>query len=234
MGDSIWEKHVDNYFWSYATQLLASVILIGTIIQLSRESLDFLSDILKCITGFYFCCGRLFLFFTETKQMNCWHWFQHIFPVWLFSSVQSLSHVWLFVTPWTVACQASLSTTNFWSLLKLMSMESVIPSNRLILCCCLLLLPSIVPSIRVFSIESVLPIRWPKYWSIGFSISPSNEYPGLISFRIDWFDLCAVQGTLKSLLQHHNSKTSILRCSAFFIVQLSHLYMTSGKSHSFD
>ena len=133
MGDSIWEKHVDNYFWSYATQLLASVILIGTIIQLSRESLDFLSDILKCITGFYFCCGRLFLFFTETKQMNCWHWFQHIFPVWLFSSVQSLSHVWLFVTPWTVACQASLSTTNSQSLLKLMSIKSVMPSNHLIL-----------------------------------------------------------------------------------------------------
>ena len=125
------------------------------------------------------------------------------------SSVQSLSRVRLFATPWTAAHQAFLSIANSWSLLKLMSIESVIPSNHLILCCPLLLMPSIFPSIRVFSNESVLRIRWPKYWSFGFSISPSNEYSGLISFRIDWLDLLAVQGTLKSLLQHHSSKASI-------------------------
>ena len=147
-----------------------------------------------------------------------------------FSSVQSLSRVRLFVTSWTAARQASLSITNSWSLLKLMSIESVMPSNHLILCCPLLLLPSIFPSIRVFSNESALHIRWPKYWSFSFSISPSNEYSGLISFRMDWLDLLAVQGTLKSLLQYHSSKASILWCSAFFIVQLSHPYMTTGKT----
>ena len=139
----------------------------------------------------------------------------------MFSSVQSLSHVRLFVTPWTAARQASLSVTNSRSLLKLMSFKLVRPSNHLILCRPLLLPPSIFPSIRVFSNDSVLPIRWPNYWSYSFSISPSNEYLGLISFRIDRFDLLAVQGTLKSLLQHHSSKASFLRCSAFFIVQLS-------------
>ena len=140
-----------------------------------------------------------------------------------FSSVQfqSLSCVRLFVTPWTTSGQASLSITNSQSLLKLMSIESVMPSNHLSLCRPLLRLPSIFPSIRVFSNESVLCIRWPKYWSFSFSISPSNEYSGLISFMIDWFDLLAVQGTLKSLLQHHSSKTSILQNSAIFIVQLS-------------
>ena len=139
-----------------------------------------------------------------------------------FSSVQSLSCVRLFVTPWTVAYQASLSITNSRSLPKPMSIESVMPSNHLILCRPLLLLPSILPSIRVFSIESALHIRWPKYWSFSFNISPSNEHPLLISFRMDWLDFFAVQGTLKSLLQHHHSKASILRHSAFFIVQLSH------------
>ena len=144
--------------------------------------------------------------------------------------VQFLSHVWLFfVTPQTAACQASLSFTISLSLLKLMSIESVMPSNHLILCCPLLL-PSIFPNIRVFSNESALQIRWPKYWSFSFSISPSNEYLELISFRIDWFVLLAVQGTLKSLLQLHSSKASILWCSAFFIVQLSHPYMTTGKT----
>ena len=138
-------------------------------------------------------------------------------------SVQSLSRVRLFATPWTAAHQASLSITNSQSLLKLKSVESVMPSNHLILCSPLLFLPSIFPSIRVFSNESVLLIKWPKDWS--FSISPSSEYSGLISFRTDWFDL-AVQGTLKSLLQHLNPEASILRCSAFFMVQLSHLYMT--------
>ena len=142
-------------------------------------------------------------------------------------SVQSLSHVQLLATPWTAAHQASLSITNSPSLLRLMSIESVMPSNHLILCHPLLLLPSVFPSIRVFSNESVLLIRWPEYWSFSFSISPSNEHSGLISFRIDWFDLLAVQGTLKSLLQHHSSKGSILRQSAFLIVQLSHPYMTT-------
>ena len=132
-----------------------------------------------------------------------------------FSSVQSLSCVQLFATPWTAAHQASLSITNSWRLLKLMSIKSVMPSNHLILCHPLLLLPSIFPNIRVFSNESVLCISWPKYCSFSFSISPSNEYSGLISFRIDWFDLLAVQGTLKSLLQHHSSKASILQCAAF-------------------
>ena len=133
-------------------------------------------------------------------------------------------------TPWTVACQGSLSITISWSLLKSMPTESMMPSNHLILCCPLLLLPSIFPRIRIFSNESVLHIRWPKCWSFSFSISPSNEKSGLISFRTDWFDLLAVQGTLKSLLQHHSSKASILRCSAFFMVQLSHLYMTTRKT----
>ena len=143
------------------------------------------------------------------------------------SSVKSLSHVQLFVTPWTAACQTSLSTTNSRSLLRLMSIKSVMPSNHLILCHPLLLLPAIFPSIRVFSNESVLCIRWPKYWC--FSISHSNEYSGLISFRMDWFDLLAVQGTLKNLLQKHCSKASILQCSAFFIVQLSHPYIILEK-----
>ena len=147
-----------------------------------------------------------------------------------FSSVQSLRHVRLFVTPWTAAHQASLSITNSWSLLKLTSIELVIVSNQLILCCPLLLQPSIFPSISIFSNESVLHIRWPKYWSFRFSISPSDEYSGLISFRMDWFDLLAVQGTLKSLLQYHSSKVSVLQCSAFFIDQLSHPFMTSTSA----
>ena len=134
------------------------------------------------------------------------------------------------MTPWTAACQASLSVTNSWSLLRLMSIELVMPSNHLILCHPLLLLPPIPPSIRVFSSESVLCLRWPKYWSFSFSISPFNEYSGLISFRIDWLDLLAVQGTLKSLLHHHSSKASILWRSVFFIVRLSHPYMTTGKT----
>ena len=148
------------------------------------------------------------------------------------SSVQSLSHVQLFATPWTAACQSSLSITNSWNLFKLMFIESVMPSNHLILCHPLLLLPSMFPSIRVFSSESVLHIRWPKYWSFSFLISASSEYSGLISFRIGWLDLLAVQGTLKSLLQHHRLKASILQCSAFFVVQLSHPYMTTGKAVS--
>ena len=147
-----------------------------------------------------------------------------------FSSVQSLSCVRLFATLWTAACQSSLSITNYQSPPKPMSIESVMPSNHLILCHPFLLLPSIFPSMRVFSKESALHIRWPKYWSFNFSISPSNEHPGLISFRMDWLDLLAVQRTLNSLLQHHSSEASILQCSVFFIVQLTHPYMTTGKS----
>ena len=152
----------------------------------------------------------------------CFHWISLLSWV-IFSSVQSLSHVHLFATPCTAACQASLSITNSWSLLKLMSIESVMPSDRLILCRPLLLLPPIPPSIRVSSNESTLRMRWPKYWSFSFSISPSNEHPGLISFRMDWLYLLAVQGTLKSLLQHHSSKASVIRHLAFFTVH-SHIH----------
>ena len=148
----------------------------------------------------------------------------------IFSSVQSLNCVRLFATPLITACQASLSITNSLSLVKLMSTKSMMPSSHLILCRPLLLLPPIPSTIRIFSNESTLHMRWPKYWSFSFSISPSNEHPGLISFRMDWLDLLAVQGTHKSLLQHHSSKASILRRSAFFTVQLSHPYMTTGKT----
>ena len=154
------------------------------------------------------------------------YWFVHL----CVSSVQSLSRVQLFATSWTAAHQASMSITNSQSLLRLMSIESMMPSNHLILYHPLLLLPSNFPSIRVFFNESVLCIRWPKYWSFRFTISPSNEHPGLISSRMDWLDLLAVQKTLKSLLQHHSSKASILQRSAFFTVQLSHPYMTTGKT----
>ena len=147
-----------------------------------------------------------------------------------FSSVQSFSRVWLFVTPWTAARQASLSITNSWSLSKLMSIGSVKPSNHLILCRPLLLLPSIFPNIRVFSNESALRIKWPKYWSFSFNVSPSKEHPGPISLRTDWLALLTVQGTLKSLLQHHSSEASIFLCSTLFIVQLSHPYMTTVKT----
>ena len=151
------------------------------------------------------------------KFCHCWKWSlkRNCLNTLTISSVQSLSCVWLFATLWTIAHQASLSITNSRSLLKFMSIESVMPSNQLILCCPLLLLPSIFPSIRVFSNESVLHIKWPKYWSFSFSISPSNEYSALISFTIDWLDLLAVQGTLKSLLQHHSSEASILQHSAY-------------------
>ena len=145
-----------------------------------------------------------------------------------------LSCVLFFVTPWTTACQASLSITNSWRLLKLMTIESVMPSNHLILCHPLILLPSIFPSLGVFSNESALRIRWPKYWSFSFSIGPSNKHTGLISFRTTWLALHADQGTLKSLLQHHSSKASILWCSAFLVVQLSHPYMTIEKNYSLD
>ena len=147
-----------------------------------------------------------------------------------FSSVQLLSRVWLFVIPWIQTCQVFLSITNSQSSLKFTSIELGMPSSHLILCCPLLLLPPIPPSIRIFSSEATLLMRWPKYWSFSFSISPSKEIPGLISFRRNWLDLLAVQGTLKSLLQHHSSKPSILWCSAFFMIQLSYPYMTTGKT----
>ena len=156
--------------------------------------------------------------------------FRSFFKSYFFSSVQLISHVWLIAAPWTAACQASLSITNSQSLLKLMSIKLAMPSNHLIFCQPLLLLPSIFPSNRVFSNESVLCIRWPKYWSFSFNISPSNEYSGLVSFRMHWLDLLAVQGTLEILLQHHSSKASIPLRSAFFIVQLSYPYMTTGKT----
>ena len=148
----------------------------------------------------------------------------------MLSSVQSLSRIWLLATPWTAALQASLSITNPRSLLKLMSIEAVMPSSHLILCRPLLLLPSIFPCIRIFSNKSALHIRWPTYWSFSFNISSSNEHSGLIFFRMYWLDLLAIQGTLKSLLQHHNSKASILLCSGFFIVQLLYPYRTTGKT----
>ena len=179
------------------------------------------------------CLSKLWMLSRPCEhQMNSciWHHFENSPVPHQFSSVQSLSHVQLSATPWTAAHEASLSITNSQSLFKLMSIESVMPSNHLILCHPPLLLPSIFPSIRVFSNESVLHIRWPKYWSFSFSISPSDEYLGLISFRMDWLDLLAVQGTLKSLHQHHSAKSSILQLSVFFIVQLSHPYMTTGKT----
>ena len=168
----------------------------------------------------HLCCPAVSLLIRESQKL---------LGLIQFSSVQSLSRVRLFATPWTAACQASLSVTNSQSLLKLMSIRSVMTSNHLIFCRPLLL-PSIFPSIRVFSSELVLRIRWPKYSSYNFSISPSNEYSGLTSFRMDWLDLLEVQGTLKSLLQHLSSKASILWHSAFFIVQLSHPYMTTGTT----
>ena len=191
----------------------------------------------KTHRGYYFhtistSCSRPLLLNTETLTISLWQWVKLVKKVKRYhhSSVQSLGHVRLFATPWTATCQASLSITNSRSLLKLMSIELVISSNHLILCCPLLLLPSIFPQIKVFSNESVLCIRWPKYWRFSFSTSPSNEYSRLISLRIDWFNLLAVQGNLKSLFQHHSSKASVLHCSAFFVVQLSYPYMTTGKT----
>ena len=163
----------------------------------------------------------------ERERQRELEWGKKVYQI---RSDQSLSRVWLFVTPWIAACQASLSIANSQSSLKLTSIESVMPSSHPTLCRPLLLLPPIPPSIRVFSNESTLHMRWPKYGSFSFSIIPSKEHPGLVSFRMDWLDLLAVRGTLKSLLQQHSSKTSILRRSAFFTVQLSHPYMTTGKT----
>ena len=187
----------------------------------------------------YFICFYLFFLKLTTRYLT----FEIATQPWIptsaltftfssvqFSSVQSLSCVRLFATPWIAAHQASLSVTSSWSSLKLMSIELVMPSSHLILCRPLLLLPPISPSIRVFSNESTLRMRWPEYWSFSFSISPSNEHPGLISFRMDWLDLLVIHGILKSLLQHHSSKASILQRSAFFTIQLSQPYMTTGKT----
>ena len=177
-----------------------------------------------------FAISLFFITYEGSYAMENVYKFVYISPQSVFVVVvQSLSPVWLFATPWTATRQASLSFTISQTLLKLMPIESVMPSSHLVLCHPLLLLPSIFPSIRVISNESALHIKWPKYWSFSFSISPFNEYSGLISFRIDWFGLLAVQGTLKSLLQHHSLKASILQHSAFFMVQLSHLGMTTGK-----
>ena len=173
-----------------------------------------------------YCRFKFLVFYLGVLNLYSWVRWDSFLAL---SSVQLLSRVWLFATPWTAAHQASVSITVCRSPPKPMSIESVIPSNHLILCCPLLFLPSIFPSIRVFSNESAFCFRWPKYWSFSFNISPSNEHPGLISFRMDWLELLAVQGTLKSLLQHHSSKTSILQHSAFFIVQFSCAYMTTGN-----
>ena len=179
-------------------------------------------------------CITKFVSYLKYTIVKCMLKSEHQYSISLFlNSVQLLSPVQLFVTPWIAACQASLSITNSQNSLRLTSVESVMPSSHLILCRPLLLLPPIPPSIKVFSNESTLPMRWLKYWSFSFSIIPSKEIPGLISFRMDWLDLLAVQGTLKSLLQHHSSKASILQCSAFFTVQLSHPYMTTGKIIAF-
>ena len=186
-------------------------------VTLNKHTLSFLNQV------FSFWCQEKFVFSVFASSP----------PSDSISSVQLLSHVWLFMTPWTAACQASLSITNSQSSPKPMSIESMMPSNHLTLCYPLLLLPSIFPSIRVFSNKSALCIRWSKYWSSSFSISPSNEYSGLISFRMDLLDLLAIQGTIKGLLQHHSSKASILWHSAFFIVQLSHPY-NHWKNHSLD
>ena len=185
-----------------------------------------------CTFNFLRNCQMLFQNGCTILHSCQWYMQMQLFHIFTnqFSSVQSLGCVRLFETPWITACPASLPITNSRSLLRLMSIELLMPSSHLILCCPLLLLPPIPPSIRVFSNESTLRMRWPKYWSFSFSISPSNEYPGLIFFRMDWLDLLAVQGTLKSLLQHHSSKVSVLRHSAFFTVQLSHPFMTTGKT----
>ena len=191
---------------------------------------------LDCLGKFIIFSGFIFLPFCLEFLFQCWTGlqFSFLFHSWYhyyqFSSVQLLSRVRLFVTPWITACQASLSITNSRSLLKRMPIESVMPSSHLILCRPLLFLPSIFPSIRVFSNESALHIRWPKYWSFNSNISPSSEHPGLISSRMDWLDLLAVQKTPRSPFQHHSSKAPILLFSAFFIVQLSHSYMTTGKT----
>ena len=215
-------------FWSLFEQLILAFLwlsphTVGYSLIIYRGQKDFLLD----LSVYYQTSFKLYLLFqkesTEVSPPGCCHCSQVVV-------IQLLSHVQPFVTPWTPACQASLPFTISRSLPKLMSIESVMPYNHLVLCLPRLLLPSVFPSIRVFSNELALHIRWSNYWSFSFSISPFREYSGLISFKMDWLDLLAVQETLKSLLQHHSSKASILQCSAFFIVQLSHPYMTTGQT----
>ena len=208
-------------------------------ISLFSGSIHFFSSFILCPwSQFYSTITGAYIRIMDKKEhrnsfskifLEGWHTYQKLQKSWAFSSVQLLSCVRFFVTPWTAACQVSLSFTNSWSLLKLMSIELVMPSNHLILCHALLL-PSLFPSIRVFSNESVLHIKWPNYWSFSFSINSSSEYSGLISFRMDWLDFPIVEGTLKSVLQHHSSKASILWHLAFFIVQLSYPYITTRKT----
>ena len=214
-------QKVCSQIWRLSLAKATSPILFD-ILQLSVWIIPSQSSFLF---WFYYLLWLLFTSLILPVQ-NLWK----ILLLFSLSSVQSLSHVWLFVTPWTTACQVSLSITNSHSPPKPMSNELVMPSNHLILCRPLLLLPSTFPSIRVFSNEPALHIRWPNYWSFSFNISPSDEHPGLISFTMDWMDLLAVQETLKSLLQHHSSKASIFQCSAFFTLQLSLPYMTTGKT----
>ena len=208
--------HCSTHHMLSSQQLGTLLILLLNVVESSSEARPaFVLPASKCIP--HLC---VLLSSHKISSNFCGVSFQPVL-VCSFVIVQSLTHVQIFVTPWTAAHQASLSLAISWSLLNLMSAESVMPSNHLILCCPLLLPSSIFPSIPVFSNESALYIRWPKYWSIGFNISPSNEHPGLISFRIDWFDLLVIQGTLKNLLQHHSLKALILWCSAFFTVQIS-------------
>ena len=210
--------------------LITWMVLKPAVLLSSQGHQEYSNENTPFMTFHYFKKSLLSAYYVIVSVLGSWNTSvnTHKYPYSLGVSVQ-FSHVWLFVTPWTAACQASLSITNSWSPPKLMSIESVMSSNHLILCHPLLLLPSIFPSIRVFSNESALCIRWPKFGSFSFNISPTNEHPGLI-FRVDWLDLLAVQGTLKCLLQHHSSKASILQGSALFIVQLSHPYMTIGKT----
>ena len=207
---------MENTPWAFKVQFKHPLLHLGDLITSPFEGSSYVLT-LVCV-HIYHSLRCLFISLSAIL-----YYFQ-------FSSVQSLSRVRLFATPWIAAHQASLSVTNSRSSLRLASIESVMPSSHLILCCPLPLLPPIAPSIKVFSNKSTLCTRWLKYWSFSFSIIPSKEFPGLISFRMDWLDLLAVQGTLKSLPQHHSSKASILRCSAFFTVQLSHPYMTTGKT----
>ena len=229
-----------NLFWTLALQIISYPFLsLLFFCNSHNEYVVLLDDILYVPLGLFISLPSFLFLLLRLDNFNFWLIFTYSFfclfqfaveILQWFNSVQSLGHVWLFATPWTAACQASLSITNSRCPPKPMSIVLVMPSNHLVLCHPFLLLPPIPPSIRVFSNESTLRMRWPKYWSFSFSISPSNEDPGLISFRMDWLDLLAVQGTLKSLLQHHSSKASILRRSAFFIVQLSYPYMTTGKT----
>ena len=230
-------QHFGYLMWR--TDALEKTLILGKIEGGRRKGwqrmrwLDGITDLVDMVwvnSRSWWWTGRPGVLQSMGSQIVGHDWVTELNWTELCAVVQSLSHVWIFSAPWTTAHQPSLSITNSWSVLKLMSIELVMPSSHLILCHTVLLPPSIFPSISVFSNESALHIRWPKYWSFIFSLSPSNEHSGLISFRVDLLDLLAVQGTLKSLLQHHSSKASVLQHSAFFIFQLSHPYTTTGKS----